>query len=371
MKEYFFSVDIEERYNDPLFKTKFRLKQIVDFVFKSRVFDFQDMTTLPLQMRSNLEQRFFINTLVIEKMLVSKDGTVKCLFKLQDGSFIESVLLRDINNRKTFCISSQVGCRMGCRFCKTGEMGLIRNLTAEEIVSQLLHLYKIQIDNKNDEQQMNSDLERFNIVLMGMGEPLDNIDELSSALTIITDKRIFGLSQDRITLSTCGVADRLMDFFKTFPGINLAVSLNSNISAKRSTIMPINNKYPLEILIKKLDEYYRLFKNRVTLEFVLIRDFNTGRDEVEGFIKNFKTDRVHINLIPLNHNDELFRMPVIGEVNYILNELEKAGFNVTRRYRRGDDINADCGQLYANIVKEQQKEQLDRSAIDCSIINNI
>jgi len=346
LKKYLFDLDYNSLCELKHFDSKFRIKQIVDFVFKKLEFDINKMTSLPIDLRKKIDDLFFINNLTVEKKYISEDGTIKYLFRLEDGNFVESVSLSDINNRKTFCISTQVGCRMGCTFCKTGKIGFIRDMTPDEIVSQVILLHKYSISDQDDKS-------RFNIVLMGMGEPLDNISNLKKGLSIITGKEFFGLSQDRITLSTCGVVDRIDDFFDEFPGVNLAVSLNSNINDKRKQTMPITNKHSIEQIVKAVKNYTQKYKKRVTLEYVLIKSFNNGEDELAGFVKNFKGLDVLINLIPLNHSDDKSAPPSNNEIMEFKTKLEKSGFTVTRRYRRGSDINADCGQLYGSYKSGQ------------------
>jgi len=310
------------------FDKTFRNNQILDFIFKKREFDFNNYLNIPKNIRDHLVENFSVLKLesVLEKKSV--DGTRKFLFKLNDNNYIESVILKDNKNRYTFCISSQCGCKMGCLICKTAEMGFFRNLDYVEIISQILYL--LSVSKKLD-----------NIVFMGMGEPLDNFIELIKCIKVIVERLKFSIT--RITVSTCGLTDKIEKLFEEFPNIRLAVSLNSTIQEKREKIMPICKKYPINELIDTLDRCYLKYKNRISLEYVLIKNFNMTQEDIEGF-KNFKKF-YHINLIPFNSSDENMK-PSDKNVKFFYNKLEKMGFNATIRLRKGSDIQADCGQLY-------------------------
>jgi len=321
------------------FKEKYRIKQLNDFLFKKASLSFDNITTFPLFLREELKNRFSIINLSEEERFISKDGTVKFLFKLNDNNYIESVFLKDINNRVTFCISTQCGCRMGCLFCKTGKMGLIRNLNYSEIVSQILYLnnyqkYKEQIDDK-----------KFNVVFMGMGEPLDNLDNLMKAIEILIDKDKFGISQSRITVSTCGIIDKIPLLLEKFNNIRLAISLNNPIQEEREKFMPISKKYKLKDLVETLNNIYNKYQNRITLEYVLVDDYNLSPLHIKA-LEIFNSTAFHINLIPLNHSDSDIKRPTEKKIKEFYTKLKEKGFCVTRRYRRGSDINADCGQLF-------------------------
>lgn len=324
----------------------FRKKQLFQAVFSCGITDFNEITTVPAELKSKLSENYALSLVSEADRFVSSDGTVKFLFKLYDDNYVESVFLIDKNNRVTFCISSQIGCRMGCVFCQTGKMGLIRNLTSEEIVSQVISLYGYM---KND---LKIDDRMFNIVYMGMGEPLDNFNELVSSLKMTTDKGFFGLSPSRITVSTCGMLDKIEPLLEEFPALRIAVSLNSSIQEKREKVMPVSVKYPVTDIFSVLSELFIKYKNRFTLEYVLIKGFNDGKEDIKELLK-FNTNAFHINIIPLNHSDEIVKRPSEGDINYFMNELEKKKVCVTRRYRRGEDIKADCGQLYYAFKKDQ------------------
>jgi len=285
------------------------------------------MNNIPKKILIDLENNF--NILDIEEKDIKKsfDGTIKYLFKLNDNNYIESVLLKDINYRYTFCISTQSGCRMGCTFCKTGKMGLKRNLTYTEIISQILFLSSM-IDKS------------YNIVFMGMGEPLDNFDNLTKAIEIIINN--LKLSMSRITVSTCGITDKIIPLLEKFNSINLAVSLNSMIQKNREKIMPISKKYNINDLLTVIKYVINRYKNRITFEYVLIEDFNMNDDDLSEIAK-LKEYNIMFNLIPANDDNIKLNQEAI---NRFYNELKKLGINSTKRYRRGYDINAACGQLY-------------------------
>ncbi len=317
----------------------FRLKQINTAVFKQGIVQFKDISTLPVSIREELEGQFSILELTEASRETSVDGTVKFLFQLYDGNFVEAVFLIDKNQHVTFCISSQVGCRMGCVFCQTGKMGLIRNLTSREILSQVLYLHSFMVKECGLDDRM------FNIVYMGMGEPLDNFDEVSESVRLITDKSLFGLSPSRITVSTCGLVDRIEPLLELFPSLRIAVSLNHPVQEKRELIMPVAKAFSLEYIATLLKKIYNARKNRFTLEYVLIKDNNMGSEEIKA-LELFLDDAFHINVIPLNHSDDVVKRPEERDIQSFVSKLERRGFCVTRRYRRGADINADCGQLY-------------------------
>ncbi len=337
MKESILSSTVlKEIINNSIIDKPFRLNQILNYVFKQKIYDFNSMYNLPKKLIAFLNENYSILNISLLKKKKSKDGTTKFLFQLSDDFCIESVILKDKNSRYTFCISSQSGCRMNCTFCTTGKMGLLKNLHYTEIISQILFLS----ENIN---------KSHNIVFMGMGEPLDNYENLVSCLVSIKNNKFMNYSLSRITVSTCGITDKIIPLISQFPKINLAVSLNSLIQKKRIQIMPITKKYPLNNLIETLYQCYNKFNNRITLEFILFENFNMGDDELKEFSK-LKKNIFLINVIP----DNALNSSVIKEksINSFCAKLQNMGFNVTKRYRRGEDIKADCGQLYWEYKKK-------------------
>jgi 23S rRNA (adenine2503-C2)-methyltransferase len=323
---------------DYLFKshldTKYRIDQLIHSIFKKNIFNFQDITNIPKNLRISLENDFDILNFKLIKKNISKDGTIKFLFELFDKNCIESVILKDKNNRITFCISTQIGCKMNCKFCMTGKMGFIRNLHYTEIISQILFLSAI-VDNN------------FNIVFMGMGEPLDNYDNLYKCIKILTDKKFFSISISRITVSTSGIIEGIKKITTDFPLINISISINSLIKSTREELMPITKKNSIDKLISELHEIYNKNKKRITFEYVLIKDKNINIDEINEFKKIKNKNAFLINIIPLNDiNENDIKKPNEKEIKWFCNMLKENGFKVTRRYRRGEDINSACGQLY-------------------------
>jgi 23S rRNA (adenine2503-C2)-methyltransferase len=318
----------------------FRKKQLTEFIFQQLLFDFDGMTSLPVSLRDRLSGSYTVLPFEAVERQVSRDGTIKYLLRLLDGTCIEAVILTDRDGRHTFCISSQSGCRMGCAYCKTGSMGLLRNLEAHEIVGQVLFL-AAQVQA------------RYNVVYMGMGEPLDNYDAVAGSLTVLSDPGLCGISQSRITVSTCGVVDRMEPLLRRFPGIGLALSLNSAVQARRERIMPVTRRFPVSDLRDTVHRCYEATGRRVTLEYVMIDGFNLGDDEVEA-IRQFDRSAVLLNLIPLNEAAEGYAPPDQAAIGEFSKKLKDAGFTVTRRYRRGDDIDAACGQLFYRVLHGDQ-----------------
>ncbi|MBR6199259.1 MAG: 23S rRNA (adenine(2503)-C(2))-methyltransferase RlmN [Spirochaetales bacterium] len=318
----------------------YRLDQILQSIYKNCVLSFDDMTNLSISMRESLSDRYNILGVREEQCWTSSDGTIKFLFELcKDRQFVESVYLKDKNNRVTFCVSSQVGCRMGCTFCKTGRMGLIRNLTAGEIISEVMFLWNVM---KHDESVTDK---FFNIVFMGMGEPLDNIDNLCAAIDKITNQQYIGMSQTRITISTCGLVDKIESVLIKFPQINFALSLNSSRQEQRLTVMPAAKLHSISEMKKILDGLAVKYKTRFTLEYVMIAGFNICYEDAAA-LKCWTPKHYLINLIPLNHSDEHQKRPNEHQITKFADMLQSFGLKVTRRYRRGADIQADCGQLF-------------------------
>ncbi|MBP5705901.1 MAG: 23S rRNA (adenine(2503)-C(2))-methyltransferase RlmN [Spirochaetales bacterium] len=324
----------------------YRLDQILQNIYHNCITDFAEMTSLSKPLREALSNRYDILLLREEQRWTSSDGTIKFLFELNnDRQFVESVYLKDKNNRVTFCISSQVGCRMGCTFCKTGRMGLIRNLTAAEILSEVLFLWNVM---KHDEAVTDK---FFNIVFMGMGEPLDNIDNLCHAIDKITNQQYIGMSPTRITISTCGLVDRIEQVLMKFPQVNFAVSLNSSRQEQRVTVMPVAKAHSIAEIKKTLDALAVKYDKRWTLEYVMIAGFNMNYTDALA-LKCWTPKHYLINLIPLNHSDENQQRPSEKQIAKFAQTLASFGLKATRRYRRGADIQADCGQLFLERVEK-------------------
>jgi 23S rRNA (adenine2503-C2)-methyltransferase len=312
----------------------YRAKQLRHWLFKGLVSSFQEMNNLAKNLRCRLEEKAEITSLRTVKTEVSKDGTVKYLFELRDGSTIETVLIPE-RGHFTLCISSQVGCAMGCRFCLTGKQGLKRNLTASEIVDQV-----IQVKRSVD------DPERLtNIVVMGMGEPLSNYDAVLRALDSIISEEGMNFSHRRVTLSTCGLVPGMRKFGKDIT-VNLAVSLNAADDETRSFLMPVNRKYPLKSLIAACKAFPLPNRRMITFEYVLIEGINDRAEDAMNLVQLLSGLRAKVNLIPLNPTAGLNMSPPSMERILTFQEI-LLNHHVTTiiRKSKGQDISAACGQL--------------------------
>ena len=313
-------------------KQSFRGKQIFQWIGKGAE-SFDEMSNLSVQLREELKEKAVLRSTSVSKVLKDPDGTIKLQISLSDGLAVETVLLTDRENRKTACVSCQVGCAMKCAFCQTGALGLARNLLAGEIVEQFLHLEKHAgpLDN---------------IVFMGMGEPMMNLPNVRKAIEILTSKDGIGLSGRRITLSTSGVIKGIYDLADNGPAIRLAVSLTTADADLRERIMPISKANPLPGLRKAIEYFTQKTGKRVTLEAALLHDTNTSIESATNMINFARNLDVHLNLIPWNPVEGLpFSEPSGKECKNFVYHLEKAGLNVTLRTRRGREIGGACGQL--------------------------
>ena len=321
-------------------KQAFRGKQIFQWIGKG-VESFDEMTNLSLDLRNVLKEKALLRSTTVSKVLEDPDGTIKLQVTLSDGLAVETVLLTDREDRKTACVSCQVGCAMNCAFCQTGHLGLARSLTAGEIVEQFLALEKHAgtLDN---------------IVFMGMGEPMMNLDNVRKAIAILTNKEGRALSGRRITLSTSGVIKGIYDLADNGPAIRLAVSLTTADEALREKLMPICRTNPLAELRKAIDYFAKKTGKRVTLEAALLHDTNTSIDSATNMINFARGLDVHVNLIPWNPVEGLeFSEPSAKECKNFVYHLEKAGINVTLRTRRGREIGGACGQLGKTLAESQ------------------
>lgn len=313
-------------------KQAFRGKQIFKWVGTGAE-SFDEMTNLSLDFRNELKTKSKIRSSTVSNVLRDPDGTIKLQVKLFDGNEVETVLLTDKEDRKTACVSCQAGCAMKCAFCMTGTLGLSRNLTAGEIVEQFLYLEKIA--GKLD-----------NIVFMGMGEPMQNLEGIRKAIQILCHKDGRALSSKRITLSTCGIIKGIYDLADNGPNIRLAVSLTTANEDLRKELMPVTSGNPLPELKKAIQYYAEKSGKRVTLEAALLHNKNTDKASAENLINFAKNSDVNVNLIPWNPVSSLpFEEPGKDEVNNFVNQIKRAGINVTLRTRRGRKIGGACGQL--------------------------
>lgn len=313
---------------------KFRANQIFSWLHERKISDFGEMTNVPKSLTKVLAEEYKIFTVEPVKILESKlDGTRKYIHKLVDGNVIESVLLK-YEYGNTVCISSQVGCRMGCKFCASTIDGLSRNLTAGEMVGQI---YAIEKDIK----------ERVgHVVIMGSGEPLDNYDNFIDFVELITDEKGANISGRNITASTCGIVPRIKELAERKYAITLALSLHAVSDEKRKEIMPIANSYSLAEVLEACKYYADTTGRRITFEYSLIAGKNDTDDDVKGLIKIAKKLKAHINLIPVNPIEERdYKATKKDAVMAFKASLEKNGVNATVRRTMGADLNASCGQL--------------------------
>ena len=312
----------------------YRAQQIVSWVYLKGVTDFDAMANLPRKMRDELKHIAYVSSLTPLRLLTSKDGTRKYLFVLQDGMEIETVVIPE-KKHLTICLSTQLGCALRCRFCNTGRLGLIRNLTTAEILNQL----EAVLRDFGDREGLK------NIVFMGMGEPLANYEAVLKTLEIILHPFGFNFSHRRVTLSTAGLIPELRRLGSENP-VNLAISLNAADNQTRTFLMPINRRYPLEALLTACKEYPLPSRKRITFEYVLIAGVNDAPRDAHTLARLLQNMRGKINLIPLNeHPGTEFKKPTAAVIEAFLDILLSHGYTVTVRESGGQDIMAACGQL--------------------------
>lgn len=325
---------------------KFRAKQIYEWLHSKLVTEFDEMTNLSLDLRKKLSEFFFIVKCEPEKVQTSKlDGTQKYLFKLYDGNFVESVLMK-YHHGNSVCISSQVGCRMGCRFCASTLDGLTRCLAPSEMLDQIYRIQAITGERVS------------NVVVMGTGEPLDNYDNLLKFIRMLTDENGLNISQRNITVSTCGIVENMKRLADEKLSITLALSLHSVTDEKRKNLMPIANKYSIGELMEACEYYFEKTGRRITFEYSLVRDVNDTDEDAKGLIKLAGRVKAHVNLIPVNPIKERdFKETAHPEVMAFKNKLEKSHINVTIRREMGRDIDGACGQLRKKVMDSKSSEE--------------
>lgn len=312
----------------------FRSKQIFEWLHKFGVSDFNEMSNVPKDLRARLSEDYYISSCKIEDKYVSSiDETVKYLFRLFDGEYIESVVMK-YKYGYTICVSSQVGCKMGCRFCASTLAGFIRNLTAGEIESQI------------HSAQKDLGIRISHVVLMGIGEPLDNFDNVVKFIKNVNNDQGLNISARNITLSTCGVVPRIYELMDLDLQITLTISLHASNDAVRSKIMPVNDKWNINEVLSACRKYINKTSRRISFEYTLIKNVNDSSECANELSSILKGMLCHVNLIPVNNVEE--RNNIRGSersVNNFLHILQKNGINATIRRTLGSDINASCGQL--------------------------
>jgi 23S rRNA (adenine2503-C2)-methyltransferase len=326
----------------------FHARQIYRWIYRRGVYDFEAMTDLSRATRARLATELRIATPQVARRETSEDGTSKFLLALEDGLQIESVFIPD-TPANTFCISTQVGCAMKCGFCLTGKMGLARNLTAGEIAGQVRVLAaETGLRDK-----------RFNIVLMGMGEPLHNYDNTMKALRLLANATGLAVSPRRVTLSTVGVVPALARFATESFMPNLAISLHATTEDQRDFLVPVNRKYGLQDILDACRRFPLKHRNRITFEYVLLRGVNDSPDDARRLVRLMHGIRCKINLIPLNEAPSLpFARPTDDEVDRFATILAEHQLTVSVRKSRGRDIRAACGQLIVEGLRKSPAQQL-------------
>lgn len=328
----------------------FRATQTWDWLYVKRVRDFDEMTNLPKDTREALKEHFTIETLEEDIMQESKDGTIKFLFKLSDGNLIETVLMR-FSYGLSVCVTTQVGCNIGCTFCASGLLKKNRDLTGGEIVEQIM---KVQyfLDAKEKDERVS------HIVVMGIGEPFDNYDHTMNFLRIVNDQKGLSIGARHITVSTSGLAPKIKAFADENLQVNLAVSIHAPNDELRTSIMKINKAYPIEKLMDSIDYYLKTTNRRITFEYILLKDVNDHKKEARQLAMLLK-DKKHlsyVNLIPYNpvaeHNqyERSEKEAILGFYETLLKE----GINCGVRVEQGSDIDAACGQLRSKQMKKQK-----------------
>ena len=326
--------DLEDKMKE-LGQEPYRAAQVFRWLYRVGVKSFDEMTDVPSDLRQRLKEKFHISRLV---MLDSKrsllDGTTKYLCKLEDANTIETVFLPQ-GKRSTICLSSQVGCKYACPFCASAPFGFIRNLTSSEILDEVIFI-----------KNQHSDSSITNLVFMGIGEPLDNYDNVMNSIRIFNDKDAFNIGARRITLSTCGIIPGIEKLKKEGLQIELSISLHSADDSTRSKLVPVNRKYPLKDLMATSKDYIRSTNRVITFEYVLIKGLNSSKEDAIKLAKLLKGLKCKINTISYNRaSTKEYSQPTAEDVKMFIGTLKANGINATHRKSRGEDIDAACGQL--------------------------
>lgn len=335
MKQDLKSMTLAEMYEvfSAMGEKPFRAKQVFTWLHRGAT-DFEEMTNLSKDLRQKLDDAYYITApKIVRKQVSKKDGTIKYLWMLRDGNCVETVIMR-YHHGNSVCISSEVGCAMGCAFCASTLGGLVRRLTPSEMVDQVLFA------------QRDSGLEISNIVLMGIGEPLDNYDNVRKFLELINSPDGMNIGMRHISLSTCGLVDRIIRLAHEKLQLTLSVSLHAPSDEIRTTIMPVNKKYNVDMLIDACRQYYSITGRRISFEYAMIRDVNDSVQTAELLAEKLQGMAAHVNLIPLNNVEESPLKPSLkNSVLAFQKTLEKHGITATVRRTLGSDIDASCGQL--------------------------
>lgn len=324
-----------ERLEDYFLKNeekKFKATQVFEWLYQKRVKNINDFSNIKVAIREQLKKDFILDLPIIRKRQIDSD-TEKYLFSLQDNELVEAVLMRhDYGN--SLCVSSQVGCNMGCRFCESGRLKKVRNLEAYEMVGQILAIEDLI------QERISS------VVVMGIGEPFDNYDNVIDFVKIINHPKGIAIGARHITISTCGIIPKIKEFSKLPLQVNLAISLHAPTNEIRNKIMPINKAYPLEELITAIKEYINKTNRRVTMEYILLKDVNDSFSDAIKLASLIRGMNVYVNLIPYNETSHIeFKKSDKSRIDLFYQTLQQEKINVTVRREFGSKISAACGQL--------------------------
>lgn len=320
----------------------YHAKNTFRWLYKKRVTSFTQMSDLSIPLRQAYTDAFTLSLLVERERQVAKDGTRKYLLELEDGSLVETVMMAQPYGFSV-CISSQIGCNMGCAFCASGLIKKTRNVRADEMVRQLLH---VQLDLDKEDQRVS------HMVVMGIGEPFDNYDHVMNAIKIINHDLGLAIGSRHMTISTCGIPSGIRKFAHEPFQVNLAVSLHAPNDALRSQLMPINRAYPLAALMQAMREYYELSNRKVTYEYILLKDVNDSIHHAKELAQLIKGQHAYVNLIPYNKVEEQpFEQVSAQQAHRFFETLRKLGITATLRMEHGADIDAACGQLRSKKMK--------------------
>lgn len=314
---------------------KFNASQIVDWIYKKKVYNFDEMSNLSKNLISFMKENFYIKFLELDKCEKS-NNTIKYLFKLEDESYIETVLMKH-NYGNSLCVSSQVGCNMGCTFCESGRLKKLRNLNVSEMVLQIITVENLE------------NIKIGNVVVMGIGEPFDNYDNLIKFLSIITNNKMIEIGQRKVTVSTCGIVPKILEFANLQNQVNLAISLHAPNDELRNMIMPINKAYSIKEIFKAIDSYIKITNRRVTIEYILINDLNDDIKDAEELSSLLRGKLVYVNLIPYNPTkNSSYKRSNDFKIKKFYDILKKNKIDVIIRKEMGPSISAACGQLRAH-----------------------
>jgi 23S rRNA (adenine2503-C2)-methyltransferase len=331
---------------------KSRALQVWDWLYRKRVTDFSAMTDVNQDCLQLLADNFAIQTLEQHIKQEAADGTIKFLFKLQDGNLIETVLMRH-KYGLSVCVTTQVGCNIGCSFCASGLLAKSRDLSSGEIVEQIMNV-QLHLDQMGQEEKVS------HVVVMGIGEPFDNFDNLLDFLKVIIDHKGLSIAARRITVSTSGLANKIYEFTDTQLQVNLAISLHAPTNELRTRIMKINRAIPIEKLMESMKYYVEKTNRRITIEYILLKDVNDHKEEAEqlaDLLSELK-QQVYVNLIPYNPVDEhsQYQRSELESVLSFYDTLKKRGINCKIRQEHGTDIDAACGQLRSKQIKKSEAQ---------------